>query len=109
MTARKLNSVNSKLLKCLNEIPEFNKLSPQTKGLVVDRIAKAAITKLMSEGGMNPEEDYIHNLSNSEKCADFVVVSKKGSQYLNLILEGKKTSISNKDFVQIEIPSNNIA
>jgi len=109
MAARKLNSVNSKLLKCLNKIPEFNELSPQTKGLVIDRITKAAITKLMSEGGMKPGEDYVHNLSNSEKCADFVVVSKKGSYYLNLILKGEKTSESNKDFVQIEIPFDDIA
>lgn len=106
MTTRKFNSSNSKLLKHLDKIPEFNDLSPRRKGTVIDRIAKAALTALMEKGNLKPEQDYVKELSDIEECADFITVSKEAAQYLKVTLKEKRDS--NPSYIQLEIPFDDV-
>jgi 23S rRNA G2069 N7-methylase RlmK/C1962 C5-methylase RlmI len=106
MATRKFNSANSKLLKHLDKIPEFNNLSPRRKGTVIDRITKAALIALMEKGSFKPEQDYVKELSDIEECADFITVSKEATRHLKVTLKEKRDV--NPSYVQLEIPFDDV-
>ena len=88
-----IGSIKNALVKALERLPEFTKLTYLDKGKVVDLTFKSLLKDLMNQFGMKPGIDYVDNLKDNEPSTDFVALSERADQLITGLMDGKIIAI----------------
>jgi hypothetical protein len=88
------DSIKNSLSRALEILPDWADFSPFEKGHIIDQTFKSILQDLMKQFGMIPGIDYVDNLSNTERSADFVALSQEADELLTGLMQGKIIAIS---------------
>ncbi|MEM8642234.1 MAG: hypothetical protein AAGG51_25980 [Cyanobacteria bacterium P01_G01_bin.54] len=84
-----LLSLTASLRKAIQNIPGSHLWNNAQTGDVVDSTIKALLRDLLNQFGMQPDVDYVDNLSATERATDFVVLTTEADELITSLLEGK--------------------
>jgi hypothetical protein len=88
------DSVKTALSQALECLPDWSRLNPFEKGIVIDKSFKTILKDLMKQFEMQPDVDYVDNLKDNEPSTDFVALSGRADDLIQGLLTGKIVAIS---------------
>ncbi|MBD2181372.1 hypothetical protein H6S82_31885 [Planktothrix sp. FACHB-1355] len=94
MSAFGFDGIKTALSQALEMLPDWQTLNPFDKGKVIDQTFKSILKDLMQQFGMKPGIDYVDNLRDNERSADFVALSKEADDLIIGLLNGKIIAIT---------------
>jgi len=86
--------IKTALSQALEGLSDWNQLNRFDKGKVIDKTFKSLMRDLMKQFGMKPGIDYVDNLSDNARSADFVALSQQADELIRGLLDGKIIAIS---------------
>ncbi|MBD1998025.1 hypothetical protein H6G00_15540 [Leptolyngbya sp. FACHB-541] len=104
-------------MKSLAQVQSFDDLPKKDKGTFLDRVSKGIVATFMNKFGMEAGKDYVGGLSDNAECADFITISRKAGNLLKSTLKHKKKqnkktkkkANSSEEFIQLELPFDDVA
>jgi hypothetical protein len=86
--------IKTALSQALEGLSDWSSLNRLDKGKVIDQTFKSLMRDLMKQFGMQPGVDYVDNLSDNARSADFVALSQQADELIRGLLDGKIIAIS---------------